>query len=284
VDERSSTSVLDDRESIWASALHAAAGVARQAAFSEQDVLRSVTEELRRLRLRGGVSLLRPDGKLEIRTRSLSQSAERALQRLSGKTVEGFSFDPQQVDLYRQALATGEAAFAPDRTETVRQMTPGILKNLLPRIMRLLGSDPLIVSPLILSGKPIGAINVSALWLTPRDLPMMNALADHIAISISNARTQENLHRALEREQLRHQVVEAVTSALDLPSVLERVLRLAAEATDADAGVVAILDPGRPHPIALPPAPSRWRGRSSAPRSPCSFRTTARTRRLPRPG
>ncbi len=260
MDERSSTSVLDERENIWASALRAAAGVARQAAFSEQDVLRSVTEELRRLRLRGGVSLLRPDGRLEIRTRSLSQSAENALQRLSGKTIEGFSFDPQQVDLYRRALTTGEAAYAPDRTETVRQMTPGILKHLLPRIVRLLGSDPVIVSPLILSGKPIGAINVSAHWLSPLDVPMMNALADHIAISIGNSRTQENLHRALEREQLRHQVVEAVTSALDLPSVLERVLRLAAEATDADAGAVAILDPsGRrleyPCSFGLPPVP-----------------------------
>jgi hypothetical protein len=53
--------------------------------------------------------LLRPDGKPEIRT-APSQSAESALQRLSGKTIEGFSFDPQQVDLYRQAFATGEAA------------------------------------------------------------------------------------------------------------------------------------------------------------------------------
>src|SRR3989304_439899 len=132
VDERSSTSVLDDRENIWASALRAAAGVARQAAFSEQDVLHSVTEELRRLRLRGGVSLLRPDGRLEIRTRSFSQSAEHALQRLSGRAIEGLSFDPQQVDLYRQALATGEAAYAPDRSETVRQMTPGVLILLMP--------------------------------------------------------------------------------------------------------------------------------------------------------
>ena len=110
MDERSSRNPLGDREDIWASALHAAAGVARQAAFSENDVLRSVSEELRRLRLRGGVSLLRPDGKLEIRTRSLSQSAEAALQRLSGRSIEGFSFDPQQVDMYRQALTAGETA------------------------------------------------------------------------------------------------------------------------------------------------------------------------------
>ena len=258
MDESSSTSALSDREDIWASALRAAAGVARKAAFSEHDVLRSVMEELRRLRLRGGVSLLRPDGRLEIRTRSLSQSAETALQRLSGRSVEGFTFDPQQVDMYRQALATGEAVFSADRAETVRQMTPGLLKHLLPRVIHLLGHDPLIVAPLMLTGKPIGAVNVSARWLTSRDTPMMTALADHIAISIGNARSQENLHRALEREQLRHQVVEAVTSALDLPSVLERVLRLAAEVTDADGGAVAVLDPSQrrleyPYTFGLPP-------------------------------
>ena len=258
MDERSGNDTLGDREDIWASALHAAASVARQAAFSENDVLRSVTEELRRLRLRGGVSLLRPDGKLEIRTRSLSQSAEAALQRLSGRSIEGFSFDPQGVEMYRQALATGAAVYSPDRSETIRQMTPGVLKHLLPLVVRLLGRDPLIVAPLMLSGEAIGAINVSARWLSPHDVAMMTALADHIAISIGNARSQENLHRALEREQLRHQVVEAVTSALDLPRVLERVLRLAAEVTDADAGVVAVLDPSQrrleyPYTFGIPP-------------------------------
>lgn len=260
MDEPPTSSALSDREHIWASALRAAIGVARKAAFSEQDVLRAVMEELRRLRLRGAVSLLRPDGRLVIRTRSLSQSAETTLQRLSGRSIEGFSFDPQQVDIYRQAFATGEAVFAPDRTEAVRQMTPGPLKHLLPRLIHLLGRDPVIVAPLMLNGQPIGAVNVSARWLSPRDLPMMGALADHVAISIGNARAQEDLVRTLAREQLRHQVVEAVTSALDLPRVLERVLRLAAEMTDADAGVIAILDPSRnrleyPYTLGLPPIP-----------------------------
>jgi PAS domain S-box-containing protein len=260
VDERSESDALGDREDFWASALDAAASVARQAAFSENDVLRTVTEELRRLRLRGGVSLFRPDGRLQVRTRSLSQSADAALQRLSGRSIEGYTFDPQEVDMYRQALAKGAAVFAPDRGETVRQMTPGPLKHLLPLVVRLLGRDPLIVAPLMLSGEPIGAINVSARWLSSRDLPMMTALANHIAISLGNARSQENLQRALEREQLRHQVVEAVTSALDLPRVLERVLRLAAEMTDADAGAVAVLDPTQrrleyPYTFGLPPIP-----------------------------
>jgi len=38
-----------------------------RAAASENDVLRAVTEELRRLKLRGSVILFGPDGRLEVR-------------------------------------------------------------------------------------------------------------------------------------------------------------------------------------------------------------------------
>ena len=243
MDERSGAPVFGDREDIWASALRAAASVARQAAFSEKDVLRTITEELRRLQMPGSVSLLLPDGRLQIQTRSVSRTTERALERLAGISIGGYTFDPATVDVYHQALTSGEAVFTADRAEVVRQMTPGTMRFFLPRIIRLLGSVPVIVAPLVLGGTPIGAIGVAARWLTAGDAPMVGALADHIAISIGHARTRENLQVALQREQLRHQVVEAVTSALDLPRVLERLLKLAAETTGADAGAVAVLDP-----------------------------------------
>jgi len=243
MDRRFGNPALDEREDIWSSALHAAASVARQAAFSEADVLRAVTEELRRLQMRGGVSLLLPDGRLQIHTRSVSRTTERALERLAGMRINGYAFDPQTVDAYSDALTSGEPVFTSDRATVVRQMTPGAFRYLVPLIVRLLGNDPVIVAPLMLGGQSIGAINVAARWLTPADVPMVGALADHIAISIGHARSRSSLQAALEREVLRHQVVEAVTSALDLPSVLERLLKLAVETTGADAGAVAVLDP-----------------------------------------
>ncbi|UCF61345.1 MAG: GAF domain-containing protein, partial [Anaerolineaceae bacterium] len=232
-------------ESMWASALRAAAGVARRAASSEGDVFRAVTEELRRLKLRGTLALLTPEGELEIQTRPISQSAESMLRRLTGLQITGFRFDPQEVDIYLQVLSTGEAVFTTDQTDTIHQILPKGLRPLLSRIMHILGSEqPAIIAPLILADRPIGTISFAANWLSSADIPMVTALADHISIALGHVRAQQKMEDSLERERLRNQVAEALSSALDLPVVLERVISLAAEVTGADAGAIGLLDPG----------------------------------------
>jgi PAS domain S-box-containing protein len=231
-------------ETMWASALRAAAGVARRAASSERDVLQAVTEELRRLKLRSTLALLTPDGELEIQARLISQSAEGMLRRLTGLQIAGFRFDPQAVDIYRDALSTGEAIFTADQTETIRQILPKSLRPLQSRIMHILGREqPAIIAPLILGDHPLGTVSVTANWLSADDVPMVTALADHISIALEHVRTQKKMQDSLERERLRNQVAEALASALDLPLVLERVISLAAEVTGADAGAIGLLDP-----------------------------------------
>jgi PAS domain S-box-containing protein len=231
-------------ESMWASALRAAAGVARGAATSESDVFRAVTEELRRLKLRGTLALLTPEGELEIQTRPISQSAEGMLRRLTGLQIAGFRFDPQEVDIYREVLSTGEAVFTTDQADTIQQILPKSLRPLLSRIMHVLGSEqPAIIAPLILADHPMGTISFTANWLSSADIPMATALADHISIALGHVRTQKKMEDSLERERLRNQVAEALASALDLPVVLERVISLAAEVTGADAGAIGLLDP-----------------------------------------
>ena len=49
------------------------------------------------------------------------------------------------------------------------------------------------------------------------------------------------MHEALEREKLRNQVIEAVASSLDLSDVLKRVLDLAVEVVQADAGAIGLI-------------------------------------------
>jgi PAS domain S-box-containing protein len=244
-------------ETIWVSALRAAAGVARKAALNEEDVLQAVTEEFRRLKLRCSVLLLTEDAYLEIRSSSLSRSLKRSLKRLSGMQIEGYRFDPQLIDVYRDAFLTGEAIYTDDRTPFVRQMTPKRLRGLLPRIMRLIGNQPAIIAPLILAERPLGAITVTASWLGPEDVPMVSALADHIAITLEHVRTRIEMEAGLARERIRNQVAEAVASALELPVVLDRVIRLAAELTGAEAGAIGLIDPdgenvSYPHLFGLP--------------------------------
>ena len=230
-----------ERDALWASALGAAAAFARRAAFTEADVVRAVTEELRRLKLVGALTMFTPEGMLELRSHPVSPSVEATLRRLTGTDVFGYQFDPYQVDIYRKALTRGEAVFSDGRSEIVGQIVPASHKALVPRILHLLGESPLIVAPVALAGETLGALNVTARWLTPEDTPMVAALADHAAIALGQARSRAEMRAALERERLRNQVAETIASDLDLPLVLERVLHLAADVSGADAGCLALL-------------------------------------------
>lgn len=232
-----------DTREIWSNALAAAAGVARQAASSEEDLVRAVTKELRRLKLRGGVALLQPDGTLIVRGLTLSTTVERQLKRLTGQSLEGYRFDPQQVDAYRQALQDRQAVFTSDRSRVIGQMMSERFRPLVPRIIQLLGDHPVIVAPLVLDDQLLGAMNVSAPWLTPEDGPMVAALADHVAIALGNVRARVEMRVSLERERLRNQVIEAVASSLELSDILKKVLDLAVEVVDAEAGAIALVDP-----------------------------------------
>jgi PAS domain S-box-containing protein len=229
------------RDDIWISALRATADVARRAVSEEHDVIRAVTEELRRLHLRGGVALFTSDGLLEIKRLSLSNTLTSSLERLAGIPITGYRFKPSDVEAYRQVIESNEAVFSPDRTQIVEQLTPSTLRPLINRFMHLLGKFPVIIAPLILEDKPIGTINVSADWLTEADITHVAALADHFAIALGQVRARKNLEQALETQRLRNRVIEAVSNALELPEVLERVNQLAHEVLNADASTIAIL-------------------------------------------
>lgn len=220
-------------------------------------MIRAVTEELNRLNLRGGVALFTPNGKLEIKRQSLNSALIDALERLSGISINGHSFDPSEVDIYRQVLEHREAIFSSDRAQVVGQLVPPPLRKLTGRIMEMLGDMPVIIAPLILEDKPVGTINVSANWLTEDDVPHISALADHFAIALGHVRARERLERALETQRLRNRVIEAVSNALEIHEVLERVNLLAHEVLEADASTIAILEDNEkrirfPHVIGLP--------------------------------
>jgi GAF domain-containing protein len=234
-------------QNLWFSALRAAAGVARQATSSQADVIRAVTEELKRLELRGGVSLMTDDGQLHVQSRSLPQKLEKALERLTGYEITGYRFNPDDVDIYRTVLETSEAVFTEDRAEVISQMMPPLLKPALSQVMKILGNSNVIVAPLILGQIVIGTINVTSKKLSSEDIPMVSALADHVAIALGHVRARAELEYSLQLQQLRSQVAMAASSALELPVVLERIVNTAIEEIGADAGAVGLVDDERTH-------------------------------------
>lgn len=237
--------------------MNAAAAVARRASSSESDVLRAVSEELRSLHLIGGVAIL-AEGKLSFRTRMMSSSVEEALERLTGVSISAYEIPLEKVPTFQRILESGEAALIQNRTQLIRELLPERLLPATSRIMHVIGGEmPTVVAPIRSRGEQLGLINVTARWLTEDHVPVLMALANHVAIALDQVRTRQQMAAALQRERLRNQVAETIASALDLSTVLERVIELAVEVSEADAGAIALADPSKsimtyPHTFGLP--------------------------------
>jgi PAS domain S-box-containing protein len=249
-----------ESESLWAGALQATAAVARLRESGEADVLRALSDELRRLKMRSFVMLLDDEGRMVVRSAALSHAILTTLRQLSGMAVIGFTFDPSGVDLIARALASRQPVFSINNNELARQMTPPKLRSLVPRILKMLKELPVIVAPLLLGERALGVLTVTAPWLSEDDRAMVAALADHLAIALASVRDRAEMLRALERERMRNQVAETLASARDLPQVLHQVVDLAVRMTGADAGGMILVDAegrivGTPYLIGLPEDP-----------------------------
>jgi PAS domain S-box-containing protein len=229
-------------KSVWADAMRITVAVARRANTSEEDFLQAVIEELQPLKLRGMFLLMQKDGQLEVKASHLRLS--KVVRKVSGTEILGFRFDPHQVDIFHQVLSKQEAVFTKDRVQILEQLLPEMYLSMMMKGVKLLGKDPVIFAPLSVRGRILGVMDVSAEWLTEEDVPMMAALADHIAISLDHLRTTAEMRKAIEREQLGVQVAGIATSSQELPEVFEQIFHLIANATGADAGAIALIDPG----------------------------------------
>jgi PAS domain S-box-containing protein len=226
---------------IWAEIMRAAVTVARQSLLSEHDLLQAVGRELRRLKLNGALLLLTPEGRL--RVEATSSSIENTLKKLTGRDVSGHEFEPGDVDVYREILSTKKPIYTHDRQAVLHQITPESLQPFLGRIANILGEQPLIYTPLLIGKIPLGVMNVSADWLTVDDIPMVRSLGDHIAIALDQIRTNVEMKLVLERERLRLQIAEVAASSRKLPEILDQVLSLVGNATGANAGAIALIEP-----------------------------------------
>jgi diguanylate cyclase (GGDEF)-like protein/PAS domain S-box-containing protein len=80
---------------------------------------------------------------------------------------------------------------------------------------------------------------------TEDDVQLLSLFADQAAIALENARLYEETHRRLAREERLNELAHALGGAMELATIIPRLLPLAIELTGADAGTVAVLDPHR---------------------------------------
>src|SRR3990172_5713697 len=133
-------------------------------------------------------------------------------------------------------LLTGQTHLTPDlSTET---STPA------ERTMYEAGYRSRVNLPLRAGGRIIGVLNLN--WLVANgyklaQLPLLEQIADAIALAVEKNRLFNETAETLVREQRLNEVARAVSGALDLPTILDDIIRLAAELVNADAASLALV-------------------------------------------
>ena len=109
-----------------------------------------------------------------------------------------------------------------------------------------LGSQ--IAVPLKAKGRLQGAIVVGRSGTHEslgEEAELLAGIASEIGVATENARLHRNVTRQLQRERRLSEVAERITSELELDKVLSKVVQIAEDLVDADAGVIALLDEAR---------------------------------------
>ncbi len=100
-------------------------------------------------------------------------------------------------------------------------------------------------APILVQGRVVallaldkGEIN----FFQPRHLELLSALAAQAGLALQNAQLFGETIGLLERERRLNEVISTLSSALDLPTILQNLVRLAVELVGADAGALGMVD------------------------------------------
>ena len=245
-------------------ALNAASAKLQRSARSEADVFTAVKELIAEIELRGGVSQLDETGThLTVRTVVLPNRASERLERLTGFKMEGYEFDIDKVDTYREVVKTGTTLFIPDSSKVSLQLIPERVRGISRKIMKFLGSPPGIYAPIIYEGEVKGVLNVVGESLSLQDVPAMEAFANHIAIALENARLfsamqaeiaerkqaeetslqmEIDLHQRANQLSVLHALSLDITTLVDFPTLLNKIIERATQLLSSKGGALYVCD------------------------------------------
>jgi PAS domain S-box-containing protein len=224
-------------------ALNAAAVSLQQSAHSEAEVFRAFGEQIVRLGLRGGLSLL--DEKNERLIVHVLVQPGRVLSRLEKLTklkAEGFEFAVTEVDIFRQVIETRETIFVADNSVAITQLVPTVAQSFVKPILKALGKTPAILAPLITNGQILGVINVDGAGLTSDDVPTITAFANHISIALNNARLITQRRKAEQVQEAIYRISEAIHSTQNLDELFHSIHNIIRELMPAENFYIALYD------------------------------------------
>ncbi|MGC9358622.1 MAG: ATP-binding protein, partial [Anaerolineae bacterium] len=97
--------------------------------------------------------------------------------------------------------------------------------------------------PMVVGDRVIGILNAESHQpeaFSENDERLLMTISGQLATAIEKARLFAEIAEALEREQRYNEVARTISSALDLPAILENVVRQAVQLVGADAGVMLL--------------------------------------------
>jgi diguanylate cyclase (GGDEF)-like protein/PAS domain S-box-containing protein len=100
--------------------------------------------------------------------------------------------------------------------------------------------------PIQAGGQPVGLLNLvlpDERTLTPSELRLFQAVRDQFGIAIERAMLFAQTTEDLRREQRLSEVTRAINSALDVPTVLQTIVRLVVELVGAEVGDMGLISP-----------------------------------------
>jgi diguanylate cyclase (GGDEF)-like protein len=104
--------------------------------------------------------------------------------------------------------------------------------------------------PLSIKNKPIGVLNISLKQdkeLDVREVQLLNTVSQQLALTIERSLPLAGSNEALRKEEILKKVSRTVSSSLDLPTVLQNILRLAVDLVGCEAGSLGLLTPNKQH-------------------------------------
>ncbi len=226
------------------SALNAASVSLQSSIWSETEVYHAVSEQIRKLGYRGGLSLLDESRtRLTIRSVAMPKRVGEALEKLSGYRMDGYTFEIDQVDVYKRALSSGELQFTVDSKQITLQLLPAAIRPIAGQVLSILGSPPSIHTPIKCGNKVLGVLNIAGDALTPDDIPAMEAIATQIGIAIENAHLLKRAATERRHLKLLFDINRELATSLNADEILDRAITLTCQALEGTAGQAYLYAP-----------------------------------------
>jgi PAS domain S-box-containing protein len=211
-----------------------AAALAMQRAYTPQDVFAVLGRKLGEVSIKTGVAILDEDGQhLMLSHLTLGPDDRANLELFPTGSPVGQRLPLESAPAFQQAISSTQTVFV----NSFEHPT-----DLPPHAAEMLSSERAIYAPLLIGDQVYGLLTVTAPFLTEADAEAVTAFAHQMAIALENAQHYQAATRRAQELATLNEIGRAVTSTLDLDSLLARTMEGVNQILNVEAGSVLLVD------------------------------------------